>query len=130
MTSLESMLTFWLGMKDADLDIVFAALAHPARRKMLDLLQGTPGANIAALARSFDMSGVGVLKHVRILEAAGLVRSERSGRERKLYFNPVPIQLVYDRWTDRYSSFWAGRMVDLKDRIESRIAPKRRSNCA
>lgn len=110
-------------MTEAEIDNLFAALANPDRRRMLDLLQHQPGMSIASLGRHFDMSGVGVLKHVRILESAGLVHSEKSGRERLLYFNVVPIQMIHDRWTDRYASFWAGRMVDLKDRIESRLAP-------
>lgn len=86
---------------------------------MLDLLQEAPGISIAALTSHFEMSPVGVLKHVRILEGAGLVHSVKQGRVRKLYFNAMPIQLIYDRWTDRYSQFWAGRLSDFKSRIES-----------
>lgn len=115
---------------DRDFDSVFAALAHPARRRMLDLLRAQPGLSIAALAKKFDMSAVGVLKHVKILEAARLIHTEKSGRERRLYFNITPIQQVYDRWTDRYSSFWAERMVDLKARLESRIIARKVDNCA
>lgn len=107
-------------MKSDDLDRILGALAHPARRRMLDLLRETPGATIAALSRSLGMSGVGALKHVRVLESAGLVHSVRSGRERRLHFNVMPIQLVYDHWTDEYSRFWAGRVADLKERLESR----------
>ena len=107
-------------MADRLLDSVFSALAHPARRRMIDILLGEPGLTIAALTRNFDMSPVGVLKHVRILEAADLVISHKHGRERLLYVNLVPIQQVYDRWTDAYAAFWAGRVVDLKARIESR----------
>ncbi|MBL8761753.1 MAG: helix-turn-helix transcriptional regulator [Phycisphaerae bacterium] len=109
-------------MKDDDLDQLFAALAHPARRRMLDLLRDSPGVSIAALADHFDMSAVAVLKHVRVLERAGLVHAEKHGREKHLFFNAVPIQLVYDRWTDQYSQFWAARLADLKERIESRRA--------
>lgn len=109
-------------MNDAALDRVFAALASPARRRMLDLIEARPGTTIAGLTDSFRMSGVGVLKHVRVLERAGLVVGRREGRVRRLYFNAVPIQAVYDRWTDRYASFWAGRMADLKDSLEQRLA--------
>jgi predicted transcriptional regulator len=87
---------------------------------MLDLLQARPGMSIAALSSHFEMSAVGVLKHVRVLERAGLVVSEKRGRERRLYFNVVPIQQIHDRWTDQYSEFWATRVVDLKARLESR----------
>lgn len=104
------------------LDRVFAALASPARRRMLDLLQESPGCSVAALAERFRMSKVAVLKHVRVLEQANLVRSVKRGRVRHLFFNVVPIQLVYDRWTDRYSAFWAGRMADIKERVEARLS--------
>jgi hypothetical protein len=87
---------------------------------MLDLVQAEPGSTIAALAAHFDMSPVGVLKHVRVLEAAGLLVTHKHGRERLLYVNLVPIQQIYDRWTTTYSSFWAAQLVDLKDRLESR----------
>lgn len=111
-------------MTEAPHDTLFAALASPDRRRMLDILQASPGVNIARLGEHFRMSGVGVLKHVRVLERAGLVHSERVGRERKLYFNVVPIQMVYDEWTARYAQFWAGRMMDLKGRVES--GPRRK----
>jgi DNA-binding transcriptional ArsR family regulator len=117
-------------MKDADLDLVFSALAHPARRRMLDLLRSTPGMTIAALAEGFDMSAVGVLKHVRVLEASGLVHSCKEGRERRLSFNLMPIQRVYDRWTDDYGRFWAGRIADMKDRLESTASQSSRSRKA
>ena len=101
-------------------DALFAALANAERRRMLDLLREHPGLHIAALGSHFDMSLVAVLKHVRVLEAAGLVISERPGRERRLYFNIMPIQAIYDRWTDEYSAYWAGQVADIKSRVESR----------
>ena len=108
------------GGSDAALDAVFAALAAPARRRMLDLVQQDPGQTIVALAAHFDMSPVGVLKHVRVLEAAGLLLTHKHGRERMLYVNLVPIQQIYDRWTNTYASFWSTQIVDLKERLESR----------
>ena len=59
------------------------------------------------------------MKHLKVLETANLVLSKKSGRERHLFFNPVPIQMVYDRWTNKYSAFWSARLVDLKQRIET-----------
>ena len=105
-------------------DAVFGALAHPARRRMLDLATLEPGLTIAALSKHFEMSAVGVLKHVRVLESAQLLLTHRHGRERLLYVNLVPIQCIYDRWTDVYGSFWARRVADLKDRIESESTRK------
>ena len=87
---------------------------------MLDVLRARPGVSIRELSEGFSMSAVGVLKHVRVLEAAGLVVSRKAGRERKLFFNAVPIQAVYDRWTDEYSAFWVSHVADLKERLESR----------
>jgi len=105
-------------MKSAKVDLLFAALAHAGRRRMLDLVMAAPGMSIAALASHFDMSRVAVLKHVQILERADLLLSKKRGRIRHLYFNPVPIQLIHDRWTTRYSAFWSERMVDIKRRVE------------
>lgn len=105
-------------------DLVFAALAHPARRRILDLLVMAPGMTVKAVASHFDISRIAVMKHLAALEAAGLIISEKDGRERRLYFNPVPIQQIYDRWTDQYSSFWAGRLVDIQSRVQEAAAAK------
>lgn len=111
-------------MKDDGLDKLFAALAHPHRRRMLELLRQRPGLSVRELGDSFAMSDVGVLKHVRVLEAADLVLSRKQGRERHLFFNVMPIQAVYERWTDEYARFWAGQVSDLKERLESRAAER------
>jgi DNA-binding transcriptional ArsR family regulator len=91
---------------------------------MLDLLRERPGLHIAALGTHFAMSDVAVLKHVRVLEKAGLVISERIGRERHLYFNVMPIQGIYERWTDEYSEYWAGHIASIKSRVEGRANAK------
>jgi DNA-binding transcriptional ArsR family regulator len=111
-------------MSSAPLDRLFAALAHPGRRRMLDLLVESPGLGVKALASHFDMSRVAVLKHVQLLEEAELVLSRKEGRTRHLFFNAVPIQLVYDRWTTQYSAFWSERVADIKTRVEARTARK------
>ena len=107
-------------MDPTQTDLVFAALAHPVRRRIIDLLVEVPGMSVSALATNFDCSRIAVTKHLATLDAAGLVLSERIGRERRLYFNVLPIQTIYDRWTTRYSSFWAERMTDLEARIQAR----------
>jgi len=109
-------------MKAGDVDRVFSALAHAGRRRMLDLVMGAPGMSVRALASHFDMSRVAVLKHVQVLERAQLLLSRKRGRVRHLYFNPVPIQLIHDRWTTRYSAFWSERMADIKSRVEQGAA--------
>ncbi len=107
-------------MKTAVDDLVFRALADPTRRAMLDVLTESPGLNVNELSSRFPMSRIGVMKHLRVLEDARLVVSERDGRNRRLYFNVVPIQQIYERWTTRFSGLWAGRLTRLKDRLEQR----------
>ena len=110
-------------MKQTDTqDNVFSALAHPARRRILDLLVQSPGASVKWIASNFKFSRIAAMKHLTALETAGLVLSEKHGRTRKLFFNPVPIQQIYDRWTDDYSSFWAGHLADIQTRVETRAA--------
>jgi predicted transcriptional regulator len=107
-------------MESSEIDLVFAALAHPLRRRMIDLIIQTPGMSVSTLASNFECSRIAVTKHVATLEQASLVLSERRGRERQLFFNVIPIQQIYDRWTTRYSAFWAQRLADLESRIEGR----------
>ncbi|MBK7404293.1 MAG: helix-turn-helix transcriptional regulator [Phycisphaerales bacterium] len=113
-----------LPLPDPATDALFAALAHAARRQILDLLAAHPGMTVKAVASHFDISRIAVMKHLATLEAAELVLSEKQGRERRLFFNPIPIQQIYDRWTDQYSSFWAGRIVDIQARVEHAAAAK------
>ncbi len=112
-------------MAAASPDLVFAALAHSARRRMLDLLVASPGMNVQAIASHFDFSRIAAMKHLAALEDAKLVLSEREGRTRRLYFNPLPIQAIYDRWTTQYSSFWSERLADIQHRVEARATKKK-----
>ncbi|MEM7201208.1 MAG: helix-turn-helix domain-containing protein [Planctomycetota bacterium] len=107
------------------MDQVFAALAHGARRRMLDLLIEAPGMSVKALASHFEFSRIATLKHLDCLQKADLVLSEKAGRQRHLYFNAVPVQRIYDRWTTQYSSFWAGRVTDLQARVEAHARKKK-----
>ena len=108
-------------MKNQDTeDKVFQALAHADRRRILDILHTKPGCNVGTLAKHFDVSRIAIMKHLAVLEQASLVLSDKVGRQRQLYFNPVPIQLIYERWTDEYSALWASHVTALKHRIESK----------
>lgn len=95
---------------------------------MLDLLVAAPGTNVKAIASHFEVSRIMVMKHLTTLEEAGLVLSEREGRTRRLYFNPVPIQQIYDRWTDQYSAFWASHLTDIQARVEARADGRNKKN--
>ena len=102
------------------MDAVFKGLASTVRRRILDILKDQPGGSVADVASHFDMSRIAVMKHLRVLEDAELVISQKEGRTRRLYFNPVPIQMVYDRWTTEYSSLWASRLTQIKYRVENK----------
>ena len=107
-------------LDDHDMDALFQALGNANRRRMLDLVQGTPGITVGALAKAFDVSRIAVMKHLAVLEGANLVVSEKDGRVRKLYFNAVPIQLIHERWTTKYSAGWAGEVTRIKQLAEAR----------
>jgi len=113
-------------LKPDEMDAVFGALASEPRRRILDILRKEPGCNVNRVCEFFDIGRVAVMKHLDVLEGANLVLSERSGRERLLYFNPVPIHMIYDRWTTEFSAYWAGRLARLKYRIENAPVPIRR----
>ena len=102
------------------MDLVFQALAHQARRRVLDIVRDDPGCTVGAVCAHFDISRIAVLKHLRVLEDAELLISEKQGRERRLWFNVLPIQMIHDRWSDEYSGFWAGALADLKYRMEKK----------
>lgn len=107
-------------ISDRDMDSTFHALANSARREMLDLVNAKPGIAVGQLASHFDVSRIAVMKHLAVLEKANLVVSRKEGRLRKLYFNAVPIRMIYERWSDEYSDRWSQFVTDLKFRAESR----------
>ena len=84
-------------------DPVFKALADPTRRLLLDRLYERDGRSLTELESDLEMTRFGVMKHLRVLEDAGLVVTRRSGREKLHYLNPVPIRLIHDRWIDKYT---------------------------
>src|SRR5213594_4156221 len=99
-------------------DPVFKALGDPTRRLLLDRLYERDGRSLTELESDLEMTRFGVMKHLRILEAAGLVTTRRSGREKLHYLNPVPIRLVHDRWITKYAETWVGALGDLKRKLE------------
>lgn len=101
-----------------DQDAVFKALSDPSRRRLLDLLRERDGRSVADLSARFPVSRQAVMRHLRVLEAAGLVVTEKVGRIRRHYLNPVPIQFVYDRWVDRYTRPLARHLTRLKYHLE------------
>jgi DNA-binding transcriptional ArsR family regulator len=109
------------------MDTVFKALADPTRRDLLDKLFKQDGQTLSALEQGLAMTRFGVMKHLRVLEEAGLVTTKRRGREKLHFLNPVPIRLVHDRWVSKYAEPWAAALTGLKKDIEEENEWKRSS---
>lgn len=99
-------------------ELVFKALADPSRRLLLDRLFERDGQTLRQLCVQVDMTRFGVMKHLRVLETAGLVITRRSGRAKLHFLNPVPIRLLHDRWINKYAEPWVGALGDLKRELE------------
>ena len=106
------------------MDDVFRALADPTRRSLLDELFREDGQTLSALEQRLPMTRFGVMKHLRVLEEAGLVTTKRRGREKLHFLNPVPIRLVHDRWVSKYAEPWAAALTGLKKSIEEDVMEK------
>jgi DNA-binding transcriptional ArsR family regulator len=101
-----------------DDDLVFRALADPTRRHLLDQLFERDGRTLTELESELEMTRFGVMKHLRLLEEAGLVVTRREGRQKLHYLNPVPIRLIHDRWIDKYRERQVSVLADLKSELE------------
>jgi len=100
------------------MDTVFRALADPTRRSLLDELFREDGQTLSALEERLPMTRFGVMKHLKLLEEAGLVTTMRRGREKLHFLNPVPIRLAHDRWVSKYAEPWAATLTGLKRHLE------------
>jgi uncharacterized protein YndB with AHSA1/START domain/DNA-binding transcriptional ArsR family regulator len=101
------------------LDEVFKALADASRRRLLDKLFKRDGQTLGELGAHLpEMSRFGVMKHLRVLEEAGLVTTRKVGREKLHYLNPVPIRRIFDRWTSKYARPFTHALADLKKKLE------------
>src|SRR3954451_21393679 len=101
------------------MDEVFRALADPTRRSLLDELFKNDGQTLSALEERLPMTRFGVMKHLKLLENAGLVVTRRSGREKLHFLNPIPIRLIHDRWVSKYPEPWAAALTGLKYELEN-----------
>lgn len=100
------------------MDEVFKALADPTRRGLLDRLFERDGQTLGELESGLSMTRFGVMKHLKVLEEAGLLTTRKRGREKLHFLNSVPIRLVYERWVSKYSEPWASALSELKTEIE------------
>ncbi|MDR6879026.1 metalloregulator ArsR/SmtB family transcription factor [Bacillus sp. 3255] len=97
---------------------IFKALADPSRRKLLDLLRASNGQSLNELCTPLDMSRFGVMKHLNILEEAGLITTRKAGREKLHYLNAVPIRQIYKRWVSKYTEPWTIGLSELQNELE------------
>lgn len=100
------------------MDEVFKALADPSRRHLLDVLYQRDGRTLTELSAELDMTRFGTMKHLRVLEDAGLITTRREGREKMHFLNPIPLQMIYDRWVSKYSARIARGLTTLKRTLE------------
>jgi DNA-binding transcriptional ArsR family regulator len=100
------------------MDDVFRALADPVRRQLLDSLHARNGQTLGELCEGHDMSRQAVTKHLTILEEANLVATEKRGREKLHYLNPIPIHEIADRWIGKYERPRLKALSDLKKKLE------------
>ncbi|NBH08978.1 metalloregulator ArsR/SmtB family transcription factor [Amycolatopsis sp. SID8362] len=105
-------------LEDVQDDLVFKALADPTRRFLLDLLFERDGRTLTELETQVEMTRFGVMKHLKLLEEAGLVVTRKDGREKRHFLNPVPIRQIHDRWIDKYTERQVTALLDLKNELE------------
>ena len=107
-------------------DRVFKALADSSRRFLLDLLFRRDGRTLTELESELDMTRFGVMKHLRVLESAGLVIVRWEGREKLHFLNPVPIRLIHNRWIDKFTERQVSALADLKATLEEKLCRQTR----
>ena len=106
------------------MDDVFKALADPTRRRLLDELFKQDGRTLLALGKRLPMTRFGVMKHLQVLEEAGLIVTRRRGREKLHFLNPIPIRLVHDRWVSKFAEPWVAGLSGLKRTLEEKTMEK------
>ena len=99
-------------------DALFKALADSSRRKLLDLLYANDGQTLSQLCEHLDMTRQSVTQHLGLLEQANLVATSWRGREKLHFFNPVPLQDVYERWISKFEKPRLKALHGLKRRLE------------
>lgn len=105
-------------MSDQELGRVFKALADENRRRILDIIKSRPGISVGDLTDFFEFSRFAVMKHLKVLSEANLLKIEKNGKFRNIHLNAIPIQMIYDRWISKYSKHWANSLTRLKYDLE------------
>jgi DNA-binding transcriptional ArsR family regulator len=102
------------------MDAVFKALADPSRRRLLDLLHAKNGQTLGELCGELDMTRQAVTKHLVLLEDANLIATQKRGRKKIHYINPVPINDIADRWIGKFERHRVAALADLKKMLEDK----------
>jgi DNA-binding transcriptional ArsR family regulator len=100
------------------MDLVFKALADPVRRQLLDRLHAKNGQTLGELCEGQNMTRQALTKHLAILEDANLVATQKRGREKLHFLNPVPIHDIAERWIGKYERTRLRALSDLKRKLE------------
>jgi DNA-binding transcriptional ArsR family regulator len=103
-----------------ELDAVWKALSDPTRRAILDLLRQGPRTTTELVEAFPKLSRFGVMKHIDVLRAAGLVETREEGRQRVNSLNVVPIRQIYERWVGRFEELWSSHLLRIKESAERR----------
>jgi uncharacterized protein YndB with AHSA1/START domain len=104
-----------------DDELAFKALADPTRRLLLDRLFVRDGQTLADLVSGIELTRFGVMRHLGVLEEAGLITTRKSGRWKLHFLNPVPIRQIHDRWIGKYAERGAKALVELKRELETEM---------
>jgi DNA-binding transcriptional ArsR family regulator len=103
-----------------ELDAVFRALADPGRRALMDALFQRDGQSLGELCQVLSsLTRFGVMKHLAVLAEADLVLTEKVGRVKHHYLNPIPIRRIHDRWISKYAEASASALLELADALEA-----------
>ena len=105
-------------------EAIFKALSDSSRRKLLDTLRQRNGQTLSQLCEHLEMTRFGVMKHLQVLENSGLITTQKKGREKLHFLNPIPIQQVYDRWVSQYAQKWSQALTNLKFSLEEDAMPE------
>ncbi len=116
-------------MPPDQLNATFFALSSELRRRMLDVLKKEAGCTVGRLCEAFagEVGRHAVMKHLAVLERGGLLVTQRQGREKHLWLDVTPLQLIHERWTSEFSVYWAAQLTQLKYSAEgAQVHPLRR----
>ncbi|HUP04321.1 MAG TPA: metalloregulator ArsR/SmtB family transcription factor [Bryobacteraceae bacterium] len=107
-------------MPEDDLDGVWKALSDGTRRSILDLLRQGPRSTTELVEALPHLSRFGVMKHIEVLRAAGLIHTRDERRQRINSLNVVPIRAIYERWVGRFEELWSSHLLRIKDDAEAK----------